>query len=212
MSKEFENLSYEQIQKIANEEIDKKHKLILSSSGNWIVEDEDDYITYGDISHSVNRLSSIKDLERFFDDTNFDESESNYYGLDEETKADLIEQAKQYDSEFYLAIRDNYDNPYEFKICKNIDEGLAFVSKERFVKLIDDKDEIIEKYASEYLKAGYMKNGKYSDQRTVYENYFDLDDLVDKFETSPLEKLSKNLDEFNETSKKTVKNNCNLAH
>ena len=84
------------------------------------MEDEDDYITYGDISHSVNRLSSIKDLERFFDDTNFDESESNYYGLDEETKADLIEQAKQYDSEFYLAIRDNYDNPYEFKICKNI--------------------------------------------------------------------------------------------
>lgn len=219
MSKDFENLSYEQIQKIANEEIDKKHKLILSSSGNWIVEDEDDYITYGDISHSVNRLSSIKDLERFFDDTNFDESESNYcvdegnyYGLDEETKADLIEQAKQYDSEFYLAIRDNYDNPYEFKICKNIDEGLAFVSKERFVKLIDDKDEIIEKYASEYLEAGYMKNGKYSDQRTVYKNYFDLDDLVKEYEISPLEELSKNLDEFNETSKKIVKNNCNLAH
>ena len=217
MSKDFENLSYEQIQKIANEEIDKKHKLILSSSGNWIVEDEDDYITYGDISHSVNRLSSIKDLERFFDDTNFDESESNYYGLDEETKADLIEQAKQYDSEFYLAIRDNYDNPYEFKICKNIDEGLAFVSKERFVKLIDDKDEIIEKYASEYLKAGYMNNnspyyhlGAKRNERLVLKNYFDLDDLVKEYEISPLEELSKNLDSFIETPKKAVLEKSNL--
>ncbi len=52
----------------------------------------------------------------------------------------------------------------------------------------------------------------------VRQNKYSIDFVKDKsmlqntLNMSSLEKLSKNLDEFNETSKKTVKNNCNLAH
>ncbi|WP_323595043.1 hypothetical protein [Aliarcobacter butzleri] len=98
-------------------------------------------------------------------------------------------------------------------------DGYKYVTGQEILDRLEDGAKFI---SLDDLKVSDIKaDNIYIDTNDGYGNLSieDIEDIEDEIEKlikdnnlSPLEKLSKNLDEFNETSKKTVKNNCNLAH
>ena len=192
----FDDLTSEEIKSIAREEFNPSHKLILSTKGkNWIVEDISDYLEYGYISHTIQDFDSFKELKKYFKDNDGLE-------IDKDTKNELISESQKMNGKFYLAIKDYFDNPSDFSIKQTFNDALSFLSEnDESLRFIEDEKEIINKYAEEYLKAGYMKNGKYSHQREVYQNFFNIEDLArnyisDKLNLDTFSKLNENLATF----------------
>lgn len=192
----FDDLTSEEIKSIAREEFNPSHKLILSTEGkNWIVEDISDYISYGDISHTIEEFDSLKELKKYFKDNDGIE-------IDKDTKNELISESQKMNGKFYLAIKDYFDNPSDFSINQTFNDALSFLSEKVNEKLrfIEDEDEILNKYAEEYLKAGFMKNER-DNERTVFKEFFNIEDLArnyisDKLNLSVFSKLNENLATF----------------
>ncbi len=184
----FSDLTKNEIKEIATKVFDDDHSLVIcNGSTDYIVTDIDDILSYGNISHQIIKMESVEDLKKFFDDTDSEEEDedgniiSNYSDLSFNDKKQLIYDAEKVAGNFYLAIRHNGDLAsfeYEFSIETTYDEALNFVDS-NILYFIDDKDKILEKYAENYLKAGYMANEKY--ERIVIHKYFDEKDLIKKY-------------------------------
>lgn len=171
----FDDLKADEIRLIAREEFQPEHKLVLRNSKNYIVTDISDVLEYGDISNQIVHIESADELRKFFDDNDGLE-------IDEKLKEDLISQAEENynDGDFYLGIKDNYDNASDFHIAKSLNEALCLVDDKAYA-FIEDEDEIINNHSEQYLKSGFMQNNYKYNERTVLNNYFNLEDLVSKY-------------------------------